>query len=457
MSRAVKTKGKSRPYTPELSFRVIDGTTIVYVSAVPNYNLTRTFAYIEKQQGNRVARTCVGLLHATDCVGEPGHVWNAPLAEVRQSIETLMVQRYGMQVRPEQHVVRLLCGPKSNPDTAKTALARLKLVFSATITLGLRADQPMDSVMFLPPQYQRRHTPQHSDFRASGKRRTPRGYYRVIGQRVQLELILDNDRLPIDLRAAARRASWPLRDLAILEILIATGARVSEVVEATWAGIGRAGLDAGLRVHNKGDGRSPSKAVQLTSEALDALTPYLTTERPAYDPWQPEFLAWNRGRSWTPQRYLAFLRARGVEPSGVPLFLTQGGTPYTSATFRRQAWTQARATDGGRNRSTGGRVVASPHHIRHWYINRELDRIVAEHGDGELRYVIALQEFVTRMGWASWMSLKHYDHRGVAVAMLRRHAQEFQRRLTEARHGSFAQMEAAGQQAGLLPAPEGIQ
>lgn len=99
----------------------------------------------------------------------------------------------------------------------------------------------------------------------------------------------------------------------------------------------------------------------------------------------------------------------------------------------------------------GLRIVMSPHHIRHWYVNRELDRIAAEHGTSELHYVMAVQGFVTQMGWQSWTSLATYDHRGVATKMLERHDKKFQSTLNVVRHPVDEQMYAAAQHAGLVP------
>lgn len=441
----------SKRYSEDLLFRVIENTTLVYTNEILHEDLTLLFESIDRQQGDTIARSCVSLLYAVDQMGSPGHVWTASVNAVQTSIEAFLAQRYAIEPRPNLVLTRLVCSPLTNPSTVKTVLSRLQLAFATGIALELRTEQPMDC--FTLPNVKKKSAQwAHSALDKSSMRRTSRAIYRVIGDKIEPELVLDNDALPDDLRAAAQRAHWSLRDHAVLEILIASGARVTEVVEATWAGIGRAGLETGLLLHNKRYGRVPSKKAALTSQGLTALTSYLATERTNHDPLQREFATWNRGRQWTIGRYLAFLHARGIEPSEVPLFLTQRGEPYTAATFRRQAWRQARMADGGQ----AGRIVVSPHHIRHWYVNRELKQIAAEYSDSELRYVTALLEFTQRMGWASWASMRTYDHRGVAIAMLQRHDQQFQRMAVAAHHGDGAQMHSAAQQAGLAPASERI-
>lgn len=194
----------------------------------------------------------------------------------------------------------------------------------------------MDAVHF-PNKVLKRHRYElrRNALNAPGLQRTPVGYYTIQRRQVMPLAILENTHLPAHLREAAVRARWFARDHAVLEVLLSCGARITEVCGATWAGVNASGLDAGLRLHTKGQGSAPRKEVSLTPEAVAALLRYFVDERPAFDPLHGGFLDWAGHRPWTPTNYLKFLHSRDIDPRRVPLFLTQRSTPYTRDSFSK--------------------------------------------------------------------------------------------------------------------------
>lgn len=408
----------------QLRFKAYKGTTIVYVSQSPDLVLSRLFLAIQREQGEKIARECVRLLYIIQQLGTP---ITAPVTDIRQSVEKLMTTQYHMTVRPGAAASRLICRPQGNAATAVTVLARLKLAFRFAIQLRIRLDQPMD-VVTSPHVQLRRHTHLQRTTSIYTGQRSPVQFYRVEGDTITPVAVMNNPELPQHLREAARWAGWSARDCAILELLLASGARVTEVCEATWAGVDIIGFEAGLRLHTKGQGRLPRKTVMLTSEAHDSLLDYCTTERIKFDPLHSRFQIWNRGRAWTPSRYRKFLDANGIDPSEVGLFLSERGTPYTADAFNHNPMRKLRRIHRTSGSTTEIRITLSAHHIRHWYINKSLDEIEASQND-ELQYIIAVQKFIREMGWRSWHSLIPYDHNGVATKILKKFEKKLEKRL----------------------------
>jgi integrase/recombinase XerD len=83
----------------------------------------------------------------------------------------------------------------------------------------------------------------------------------------------------------AERDRWPLRDKAVLEMLYATGARVSEVADMTTQSVNR---EVGY-VLCIGKGRK-ERLVPVGRRALEALDAYLARERPDLDRRQEPYL-----------------------------------------------------------------------------------------------------------------------------------------------------------------------
>ncbi|GIW70505.1 MAG: hypothetical protein KatS3mg102_0047 [Planctomycetota bacterium] len=146
---------------------------------------------------------------------------------------------------------------------------------------------------------------------------------------------------------------WGLRDRAVLELLYATGARVSEV---SGLDLGRVRPDLGyVRVCGKG---SKERLVPLGRAAAHALEEYLLQGRPRLlgraRPDEPALLLSRRGRRLSRGADLAPAQAAGAghRPAGVHL------AAYPAAQLRHPP-------AGGRRRGAGGAGDARPRQRRH--------------------------------------------------------------------------------------------
>lgn len=382
--------------------------------------LSRVTTYLARKHNGRLAKQCARLLHRVNQAGGNATLaWTATRSAVRQTLEQVFRTQYGVRIKAGVRTTHLVCCPRpaSPASTVITVLYQLRLAFKALIDLKLREDHPLDTVRCATRQLkQHQHVLRQSVLHDGTQSRTPVGYYRIQSDSVTPQGVLDNPGLPGLLRQAAHAARWQLRDLAVLELLLCSGARVAEVTSMTWASLAAADLHSDLRLHTKGQGLLPRKPVVLSSEAKLALHAYLQRERPAHDEHHRDFIRWLGRRPWTPERYLEYLRAQQLDPATVPVFLTHRRTAYNPDAFQKAAWSRLRRPSA--RGSACGQLLISPHHIRHWVINADLDRIWAIHGQEEFRCVEALRAYVQDMGWRSWRSLQHYDHRGAVTFLM---------------------------------------
>lgn len=356
--------------------------TIVYRNMVPCIALTRIYDKIRRKEKEDVAEQSIReLIHVDHICQAVGATWQGPVNGVREAVEARLQTRYGAVVHNRKASVLVI---HAEPATIQTALSHLQRAYAVAEDLGLYAGNPL---------------------RGPGS-----PYFRVDRTvRIPPDNVLDNEALPDELRALAAQVHWRSIELAILEILIATGARISEVTDLTWAGMAHFQSRGEIRMRSKRSGGALVKTGLLSVRAVDALTTYLTDARPALDPWTPS----SRRGIWTPDRHIADLLRRGEDPAAHPLFLTQHRTPYSADTFRK-SWQKLQNAPGAARR----RIVRVPHHIRHWFINRALAEIARQHGSQEHRHVMAILDFIHQMGWGAWISLTPYDHRRTSMHVL---------------------------------------
>lgn len=165
--------------------------------------------------------------------------------------------------------------------------------------------------------------------------------------RQQLPEVLDLDDVELLLRTPDRSKPEGLRDWAMLEVLYATGLRVSELVELLQREVD---LDAGyVRVVGKGD---KQRVVPLGEAAIEAIEEY---ERQA------------RG---------VLLASHGGPGASPALFVTRRGGPMTRQAFWKNIKRYAR--------QAGIDTSISPHQLRHSFATHLLER------GADLRIVQAL-------------------------------------------------------------------
>lgn len=147
-----------------------------------------------------------------------------------------------------------------------------------------------------------------------------------------LPVVLSGKQVEALLAAPDRTSPLGLRDAAMIELLYATGLRVTELVTLPWRAIdAEIGL---LRVRGKGD---KERLVPVGEQALDLIRRYLRESRPQLDP-------------------------DGTSPA---LFVNRRGTPMTRQNFwqRLRGWAVAAGIPG----------KVSPHVLRHSFATHLLE------------------------------------------------------------------------------------
>ncbi|WP_159066091.1 site-specific integrase [Deinococcus ficus] len=376
---------------------------MVYVDQAIDIDLSLVYMRIAQDQSHRVARDCVGLLHAL--TGElPGGV-RADGGDIEKQVVRLMKSRYDTDVYRSGNRVKVECGSGVSGFTVATVIQRILLAFRTVVDLGMRRHSPMEHM----PAHRPPSTT-HSLQEWPGRR--VQTQYVVIAGRTRTELaIAHNTALPEQLRTAAAEARWRVRELTIVEILLVTGARVSEIVEMTWASIA-GGIDGVVVLRTKGGGREPKKIAVLDDHSRAVLLKYLVGQRVENDPLASAYSQWRNGNCWSIKSYTRFLKSRGYDLNTIPVFLTRDGTAYTASTFRGHSWIKLFNVPSG--------IELRPHQIRHWFINRELLKVKEDKGHDAFEFYSGIEELTGRMGLAHWSSLLHYDHSGVLAKMMAR-------------------------------------
>ncbi|WP_167757980.1 site-specific integrase [Deinococcus fonticola] len=380
---------------PELCIRGESPSKLIYVNNVPDVHLTRLYNRIVSEHDEKVAVYSVRLLSAA--ISHIDRPWFAPNESWVAGINALLRQHYGADVQQRGAHTYVYCKGASH-STLKTVIARLKTCCNSVIALGWRDETPFGKTGL------KRPSGRHNQY--LGK---PAGQYKIHAYKVIPQELLDNRDLPAQLRDAASRAGWSVRDRAILEMLISTGARVSEIVEMCWGS-----YDAErsvLQLRSKGSHGHLSKSATLSRDANRLLTEYIASERMTFDPMYSRYMATRGARPWSYTSYTQYVS----DPLATPMFISSRGTPYTVPTFRRGAW-----------RQLGNNIEIRPHQIRYWYVNQALDRIL-EVSQSDWEIIKSARAFATRMGWASWHPLQTYDLRGVVTQLLEEHARQLGR------------------------------
>lgn len=361
---------------------------VVYRNLVPCVELTEIFRSIQHSHNLEIAQESLRRLVTIDLnCRELGSTWQGSVDIIREAVGTYLVSKHAVTlIHRRKSAIAIHTGPGSS----RTTLAHLIRAYRAAVDLGLCSVHPLLN---------------------SGK-----SYFRVDDHyRHSPNYVVDNDSLPEFLRELAQRAGWSVREIAILELMMCTGARISEICHLTWEGMAQYQARGEIGLRTKGQGRRLAKTGVLTAEAQGALQRYLTDMRPAQDPW---LLAREPLKArWSADRHLNRLISCGENPAAHPVFFTHQRTAYNSDAFRVY-WNRLQRLNIAGQRFP---IVRRPHEIRHWYINRALKEIEQQCASDEYRHVIALLNFVREMGWKSWRSLESYDYRRVATIVLRRY------------------------------------
>jgi integrase/recombinase XerD len=174
--------------------------------------------------------------------------------------------------------------------------------------------------------------------------------------------------------AAAGSGRWPRRDRAWVELLYATGARVSEI---TTLELRQLRLDDGpaILLHGKG---SKDRWVPLTRPAVKALEDYLAAERPAL--------------------------ASTTQSTSPQVFLSRTGRPLTRDFLFRRLKRAARLA--------GLAALPSPHVLRHSFATHLLEN------GADLR---AVQELLGHASVATTQIYTHVDRKRLRLAHERFH------------------------------------
>ncbi|UQN08442.1 hypothetical protein [Deinococcus sp. QL22] len=334
---------------------------------------------------------------------------NASAADVREIVEYILHTRYGADFsRTASSHVKIYTGEKSNPYTIKTFLSSMRTGFERLFANGYRKGKnPLTAHQTVAKDLSS-HVEDLKTTAIEEFRQSPVCYYRMTDETVIPMFVTDGSTLPDLMQEAAKAAQWRLSEHAILGIIINGGCRGCESVEVSFHGWELCGFGNQIKVHNKGQGRTPRKLISLSAETEKLCNDYFTLERPLQDKRYSDFLEWAQKKgdaSYTPQWYAIYLTEKKIDSKSEPLFLNDRGRQYLSKTFCRQAWTRARKKL---------RITPTPHHLRRWYVNKEIKFIYENFQDVRDQYR-EMKKFMKKMGWKRWKSVHPYDFEGYAT------------------------------------------
>ena len=339
---------------------------------------------------------------------------NADPAVCREIYEQIAKDRYGAIIqRSSQDGATFYCEPGRSAHSINSSIVSIRVAFSVMIECGLRNGRnPFVKTRPAPinKAAQRRHRIENF----SSYKRAPFTFYKVINK-VQVPIyVTDGDRLVELMRKGGTLAKWPKRDSAVFEFHVSEGCRIFEVVEATLEGWSQCNFGNKFKVRNKGQGPLPRKIVHLTPLAVAAIYAYFTGDRQKHDRRAGDFAIWaaKRNATYTPEWYAAYLREKGISLSTEPLFLTDAGDPYTKETYTQVAWENAR---------NKVKINATTHHVRHWYINKQLRLLEEVYGNDVITHFRKVEAFIDSMGWLDPFSLFYYDHEGRFLKVCRQY------------------------------------
>lgn len=404
--------------TSHLVFQQSADGFAVYVNCVPSRPLTRLYVAIAEGDSQTLSQTAV----ARDCVRYVAKVLDcAPSWEgctedqLVDAVKTYFTRRFsgGVTWRTSRDgKIHLRCDHETSHATVKTLINRLNLAFGVAVTQGWLPGNPMTLVCGPVKSNRSRELDGSDDSFKSGPlpKRKSHLYCVVKGRTYSIRRLIDNDEFPDQLREAADRAQWSQRDRCALELLICGGPRVGEVMDVTFAGLGKLEAENSCALRNKGRGSELDKRIFLSEDARNRLTSYILHERRRFDKRDQQFTLWLDGRTATVPLYLLFLDDQGIDRHSVPIFLNKTGEKYQTKSFERHALYQLRYLDFG--------LAVSAHHIRYWYVNQFLSQLIA---DRDLSIDIIIRradDFVYEMGWSHYDSMRPYDIRGRVISYM---------------------------------------
>lgn len=220
------------------------------------------------------------------------------------------------------------------------------------------------------------------------------------------DLLMNDTTLGQTLRDRFNTAS--LRDRAVTELLLTSGARISEACGATLAGWAAPDTEnqpftTAMWVRSKGSRGVISKKLLFSPAAAALLAENFIADREK-DANYATFVEWvkeerlydENGKVPPPEPalFFRFLRARKL-PTEIPLFLTvTTRKPYTASAYRQGAWFNAM-----QNGEDKPRLKIRPHQIRHWYVTLVLLQIERQYRLMPAQRDSARQAFARYMGW----------------------------------------------------------
>jgi integrase len=217
-------------------------------------------------------------------------------------------------------------------------------------------------------------------------------FFRCAG-REWLPQSVDDPQFPNAVYAAGREHGWGLREFCIARTLFESGARISEVISLTAADWAVSRFLNQFSSRNKGSLGMKTKRLVISHGLVKLFRRYFDDAecgRLACDREQHSMHDLQRILSEDPKRL-----------SGIPLFLTERGTPVTSNLFRDFYWRPALRASG---------IHAHPHQARHWFVTNALRRIEAT-ASGEEDQKRKKEELIRYMKWRSGEKmLQAYEH-----------------------------------------------
>jgi len=403
-----------------IRYAQVNGKVLIYDGAgCYSHPLTEVYNSIATSSNDKYARgVTTNLGHWLAYAGRDGLNQNASPEQCRKIYEAIVTERYGgLTSQAHMDGATIYCPPGSSAHSISSSIVSIRVAFTMLINLGFRKEKnPFLKVR--PARINRtEHRKRLLNFISFSHKRTPFAFYKIVDHTSVPVYITDGDTLIDLMREGGKRARWSQRDTAVFELLVSYGPRPDEVIEATLESWFLCYFGHEIKVRNKFKGPAPSKIVPMTALAEAAVNSYFVNERWKHDKRLGEFDTWAQKRkaTYTPIWYAKFLKAKRIPLSEEPLFLSEKGNPYTREAYTKGAWERARVKS---------KINPTPHHIRHWFVNKRLRQLEADFGDDITLYYRESMKFVDEMGWEDPFSVLYYDHEGRFMKMIKRYRME---------------------------------
>jgi integrase len=331
-----------------------------------------------------------------------GRDWKSEPNQIRPAVEDYLIHQLRCMTRLHRCGFLLVLKTNQTRQTVKLFLSGLKFFYQVMRQQGyyqyqnplIEAEASM--IQFVETQdledAPTPRMPADSGVVAPPKTRKPRlsdSYFKLEDERWVPQVVDDPTLFARVLRGGRQLKHWGLREECVTRILFESGCRVSEAVGLTLGDWVVRGMTREAAAFSKGSHGRRVKFLRFSNETAKLLRRYFDGERRRLDP---------QGQSL--EEYLQEAKARHVDLTQIPLFLSKQRSSLSAKTYREHSWNPA---------CQAAQIDADVHQARHWHVTQAV-RYIYENSQAGGEVQRRLKELVEYMKWRSKETLEAYEH-----------------------------------------------